>query len=215
MIYFYLPPSLQSGWHILIASLLLQTSKAATLFAHEENKPFHFIHCWHKLKGEPKWESICQGSSFRGSHGKSIGSSGGPTIAVEESDSGSAGLTGKRPLGHDSCKSERKKVTSSSSTQYLSRLQDLTEKQIQRCIEKGEKKDKFNEQERELENKRLDLEAKKLSIRERELRLEELRTAQQQLQMLECTREEGVDPEVWTMMKENKKHLQQFIFSFR
>jgi hypothetical protein len=140
---------------------------------------------------------------------------GGPTIAVEESDSGSAGLTGKRPLGRDSCKSERKKVVSSSSTEYLSRLQDLTEKQIQCCIEKGEKKDKFNEQDRELENKMLDLEAKKLSICERELRFEELRSAKEQLQMLECTREEEVDPEVWTMMKEHKKHLQQFIFSFR
>ena len=103
---------------------------------------------------------------------------------------------------------------SSSSTEYLSRLQDLTEKQLQRCIEKGEKKDKFNEQDRELENKRLDLEAKKLSIREWELRLEELRTAQQQLEKLECTREDEVDPKVWTMMKEQKKRLQQFIFCF-
>jgi hypothetical protein len=33
--------------------LLLQTLKAATLFAHEENKPFHFMHCWHKLKVDP------------------------------------------------------------------------------------------------------------------------------------------------------------------
>jgi hypothetical protein len=41
----YLAPSLQSGRHMLIDSLLLQTSKAATLFAHEENKPFHFMHC--------------------------------------------------------------------------------------------------------------------------------------------------------------------------
>jgi hypothetical protein len=133
MNYLYLAPALHRGRHILIQSSLLQTSKAATLFAHEENKPFHFIHCWHKLKGEPKWESICQGPSFRGLHGKSFGSSGGPTIGGQESDSGSAGLTGKRSLGCDSSKSERKKVASSSSTEYLSRLQDLTGKQIQRC----------------------------------------------------------------------------------
>jgi hypothetical protein len=133
----YLAPSLQSARHILIDSLLLQTSKAVTLFAHEENKPFHFIHCWHKPKGEPKWKSICQGPCFRGLHGKAIGSSSGPTIAVQEFDSGSAGLTGKRPLGRDSCKSERKKAASSSSTEYLNHLQDLTKKQVQRCIEKG------------------------------------------------------------------------------
>jgi hypothetical protein len=58
------------------------------------------------------------------------------------------------------------------------------------------------------------LEAKKLSIRERELKLEELKSAKEQLQMLQCTSEDDVDPEVWTMMKEHKKRLQQFIFSF-
>ena len=103
---------------------------------------------------------------------------------------------------------------SSSSTEYLSRLQDLTEKQIQRCIEKGEKKEKCTEQDRELEKKRLELEAK-LSIRERELKLEELQSAKQQLQMLQSTSEDEVDPEVWIMMKEHKKRLQQFIFSFQ
>jgi hypothetical protein len=63
--------------------------------------------------------------------------------------------------------------------------------------------------------KRLELEAKKLSIRERELKLEELQSGKQQLQMLQSTSEEEVDPEVWTMMKEQKKRLQQFIFSFQ
>jgi hypothetical protein len=97
-----------------------QTSKAATLFAHEENKPFHYMHCWHQLKGEPKWESICQGHSFRGLNTKSIGSSGCPSVDALESDSGSAGLTGKRPRGRDYSKSEKKKVASSSSPEYLS-----------------------------------------------------------------------------------------------
>jgi hypothetical protein len=76
----------------------LQTSKAGTLFAHEENKPFHYMHCWHQLKGEPKWESICQGHSFRGLNAKSIGSSGCPSVDAPESDSGSVGLTGNGPV---------------------------------------------------------------------------------------------------------------------
>jgi hypothetical protein len=61
----------------------------------------------------------------------------------------------------------------------------------------------------------LEVEAKKLSIHERELKLEELQSAKQQLQMLQSTSEDEVDPEVWTMMKEPKKRLQQFIFSFQ
>jgi hypothetical protein len=88
-------------------------------------------------------------------------------------------LTGKRPLGRDSSKSERKKAASTTSSEYLSRLQELTEKQLQRSIEKGEKKDMLKEQDSELENKRLDLEAKKISIRERELRLQELNKAKE------------------------------------
>jgi uncharacterized protein (DUF3084 family) len=71
------------------------------------------------------------------------------------------------------------------------------------------------EQDSELENKRLDLEAKKISIRERELRLQELNKAEEQLAKLERTSEAEVDPEVWRMMVEHKKHLQQFILSFR
>ena len=47
----------------------------------------------------------------------------------------------------------------------------------------------------------MELEAK-LIIRERELKLEELQSAKQQLQMLQSTREEEVDPEVWTMMEQ-------------
>jgi hypothetical protein len=49
------------------------------------------------------------------------------------------------------------------------------------------------------------LEAQKLSIRQRELKLEELESANKRLQMLLSTNEEDVDPEVWIMMKEQKK----------
>jgi hypothetical protein len=191
----------------------LQTSKAATLFAHEENKPFHYMHCWHKLKGEPKWESICQGHSFRGLHARSIPSSGCPSVEAPETDSGSAGLTGKRPRGRDYSKAERKKGASCSSPEYLSRLQEIIEKQIQRSIEKG-KKEKSSEEDMDIQKKRLELEAQKLSIQQRELKLEELESANKPSQMLLSTNEEDVDPEVWIMMKEQKKKLQQFIFTF-
>jgi hypothetical protein len=115
-------------------------------------------------------------------------------------------LTGKRPHGRDYSKAERKKGASSSSPEYLSRLQEITEKQIQRSIEKGEKKEKSSEEDRDIQKKRLELEAQKLSIRQRELKLEELESANKRLQMLLSTNEEDVDPEVWIMMKEQKKN---------
>jgi hypothetical protein len=60
----------------------------------------------------------------------------------------------------------------------------------------------------------LELEAQKVIIRQRELKLQELQSAQSRLQMLCETNEEDVDPEVWFLMKEQKKKLQQFIFKF-
>jgi hypothetical protein len=184
------------------------------LFAHEENKPFQYMHCWHQLKGEPKWESICSGQSFRGLNANPIGSTGTPYAPATETDSASAGLTGKRPRGRDFSKSERNKPASSSSPEYLSRLQEITEKQIQRSIEKGAKKEKCSEEDREMEKKRLELEAEKVIIRKRELKLQELDSAEKRLQRLEATNEEDVEPEVWIMMKEQKTKLQQFIFGY-
>jgi hypothetical protein len=157
------------------------------------------------LKGEPKWENIYQGHSFRGLHARSIPSSGCPSVEAPETDSGSTGLTGKRPRGRDYSKAERKKGASSSSPEYLSRLQEITEKQIQRSIEKG-KKEKSSEEDRDIQKKRLELEAQKLSIRQRALKLEELESANKRLQMLLSTNEEDVDLEVWIMMKEQKKN---------
>jgi hypothetical protein len=61
-------------------------------------------------------------------------------VETPETDSGSAGLSGKRPRGRDYSKADRKKAGSSSSPEYLSRLQEITEKQIQRSIQKGKKR---------------------------------------------------------------------------
>ena len=75
-------------------------------------------------------------------------------------------------------------------------MQEITEKQIQRSIEKGEKKEKCSEEDREMEKKRLELEAEKVIIRKRELKLQELDCAGKRLQRLEATNEEDVEPEV-------------------
>jgi hypothetical protein len=170
------------------------------------------MHCWHQLKGEPKWESICSGQSFRGLNANPLGSTAyAPTT---DKDSSSAGLTGKRPRGRDFSKSERNKPASSSSPEYLSRLQEITEKQIQRSIEKGAKKEKCTDEDREMEKKRLELEAEKIIIRKRELKLQELESAEKRLQRLEATNEEDVQPQVWIMMQKQKQKLQEFIFGY-
>jgi uncharacterized protein (DUF3084 family) len=73
-------------------------------------------------------------------------------------------------------------------------------------------KKKSSEEDRDIHKKRLELEAQKLSIRQRELKLEELESANKRLQMLLATNEEDVDPEVWIMMKEQKKNCSSLYF---
>jgi hypothetical protein len=46
------------------------------------------------------------------------------------------------------------------------------------------------------------------------LKLQELDCAEKRLQRLEATNEEDVEPEVWIMMKQQKKKLQEFIFGY-
>jgi hypothetical protein len=71
-----------------------------------------------------------------------IGSTGTPSVDANETDSASAGLTGKRPRGRDYSKSERNKAASSSSPEYLSCLQEITEKTNSEVHRKGWKERK-------------------------------------------------------------------------
>lgn len=103
---------------------------------------FPFMHCWKKLKNEPKWLAIVQGPSLRGAAAMSPVGSATPTRIVNDVDSDSPGLTGKRPLGQDSTKASRKKALSSSSqsTEYLTRIHNIQMARLKHSENKVEKK---------------------------------------------------------------------------
>jgi hypothetical protein len=105
-------------------------------------KPFHFMHCWTRLKNEPKWDAMVHGSPWRGNAGTEPVRSLTPTGSVNDVEYDEGGSKGKRPLGRDSTKASRKKAMSSSSqsTDYLSRLHDIQIARLKQSEEKSELK---------------------------------------------------------------------------
>nr|XP_034599726.1 uncharacterized protein LOC117860492 [Setaria viridis] len=110
-----------------------KTTHAAANFAGILKHNFSYMHCWEIMKDEPKW----QNPKPRG-FGKSTGGDGFGEDSSHEPDTNDLGddnssLTGsarRRPMGRDSAKAARKKANSSagstSSSEYASRMQDLS-----------------------------------------------------------------------------------------
>lgn len=152
-----------------------KTSMATTLFTTENKRGFPFMHCWTKLKNEPKWQAIVQGTSLRGAAGMSPVGSATPTASVNDLDSDSLGLTGKRPLGRDSTKASRKKAmsTSSQSMKYLTRIHDLQMARLKQSEDKVEKKEAHYEVFKDLEYKKLQVQQEQIEVEKTKLKFQE------------------------------------------
>jgi hypothetical protein len=100
------------------------------------------MHCWTRLKNEPKWDFMVHGSPWRGNAGMDPVGSGTPSGSVNDLENDEAGIKGKMPLGRDSTKASRKKAMSSSSqsTEYLSRIHDIQIERLKQSEEKSDKK---------------------------------------------------------------------------
>eukprot|EP00267_Zea_mays_P041815 XP_020393744.1 uncharacterized protein LOC109939811 [Zea mays] len=146
-----------------------KTSKAATLYATSQKKPFHFMHYWTRLKNEPKWDAMVHGSPWRGNAGREPVRSLTPTGSVNEVQCDEGGSKGKRPLGRDSTKASRKKSMSSSSqsTDYLSRLHDIQIARLKQSEEKSDLKQQNIEFMKEVELKKLEVKSKEIEVQEK------------------------------------------------
>jgi hypothetical protein len=107
---------------------VLQTSLAATRFAADEKKPFHFLHCWSILKDQPKWMDQHMGN--QNPPPNPIGTQSNTIDLDAAEDSGPSSFTSKRSLGRDSAKEKAKKQrsenTSSTDSEYLTRMGELS-----------------------------------------------------------------------------------------
>ncbi|CAO2199954.1 unnamed protein product [Urochloa humidicola] len=121
-----------------------KTTLAATNFAGVETHPFAYLHCWNIMKDSPNWQDP---------NNKSIGNSdGGDAFAPDtvnlDGNSSPPASAGKRPMCRDACKAAKKKANSSagsaSSSDYASRMQDLSLQKIAIMQEESVKKsDRF------------------------------------------------------------------------
>jgi hypothetical protein len=149
-------------------------SQAASRFATIEKKPFHFLHCWAILKDQPKWMDNHMGQQNQHANANPTHSN---TVDVDAEESVPSSFTSKRPLGRDSSKEKAKRTksvdTSSSDSEFMTRMGDLSLERLslyKTAITTKEKKlDSMNKNERQ-----------KLLL-EKKLNLEKLRLERQKL----------------------------------
>jgi hypothetical protein len=127
------------------------------------------MHCWTRLKNEPKWDAMVHGSPWRGTAGTEPARSLTPTGSVNEVEYDEGGSRGKRPLGRDSAKASRKKSMSSSSqsTDYLSRIHDMQVARFKQSEEKSDQKQQNIEFMKEVELKKLEVQSKEIQVQEK------------------------------------------------
>ncbi|CAN6336293.1 unnamed protein product [Urochloa humidicola] len=118
-----------------------KTTLAAANFAAIEKTKFGFMHCWNILKDSPNWQDPKNRSCPNTAEGDGFGAD---TINLGDDNSSPPEPTGKRPMGRDSCKAAKKKANSSagstSSSEYASRMQDLSLQKIAIMQEESGKK---------------------------------------------------------------------------
>ncbi|WVZ90622.1 hypothetical protein U9M48_036907 [Paspalum notatum var. saurae] len=108
----------------------------AANYAELEGSAFGLMHCWELLKDEPKWRDPTE------QNGDGFGEDGSQDSNGVEKDDEKG--TGKRPMGRDKAKTNGKKAKSvsgdSTSSDYATRLQDLSLQKISILQEESTRK---------------------------------------------------------------------------
>ncbi|XP_004977857.1 uncharacterized protein LOC101782641 [Setaria italica] len=134
-----------------------KTSLALANFADIEEYPFIYMHCWDLLKDEPKWMEL----NIRGAQPGDDDAIADhiPTVDCDLETPSSQYSGSKRPIGRDAAKRQAKKSASSSSSdssQYVSKLQDLSIQKISIWQEENTKKGSRYEKMAAIESQRYD-----------------------------------------------------------
>lgn len=146
-----------SNYNFLHCVLFLQTSLALSNFAAIEQYPYIYMHCWELLKDEPKWMEL---KGTRPGDNEAIADhipTGATDINRDPETPPSQYAGSKRPMGRDAAKKAAKKSASSSpseSSQYASKLQDLSIHKISIWEEENAKKGSRYEQRVAIESER-------------------------------------------------------------
>ena len=128
---------------------MLQTTLAASNFASIWKHNFAFMHCWHIMKHEPKWQDP-KHRTFEKSGAASGGGDNDATINLDEDNGNPGGAAEERPPGRDWSKVSKKKANSdagsASSSEWSARMEDLTLQRISFMQEESVRKsDRFQQ----------------------------------------------------------------------
>ncbi|CAN6317556.1 unnamed protein product [Urochloa humidicola] len=114
---------------------------AAADFAGVEKHNFTLMHCWKILKDEPKWNELIK----KMDNPQSTGSKEN-ILDLDPDSSAPPSSSGKRPMGRDAAKAAKKKATAAASSEYVSKMHDLSVQKIELFKEtEGERKARLDE----------------------------------------------------------------------
>ncbi|CAN6270842.1 unnamed protein product, partial [Urochloa humidicola] len=117
-----------------------KTTAAASDYAAVVGHSFPYLHCWNLMKDEPKWREP------KGRAGKSCGGDGlaDAPINLGDDDSVPNNEAGYRPMGRDQAKAAKKKAnscaSSTSSSEYAAKMQDLSLQKMSMIQEESDRK---------------------------------------------------------------------------
>jgi len=120
-----------------------KTTHAAANFSAVQKHNFAYMHCWNVMKDEPKWQDPKPRSFPKSGGGENDG-----IVNLEDDNGIPTGAPEERPMGRDTSKVPKKKAnsdaSSTSSSEYALRLQDLSLQRIALMQEESvHKKDCF------------------------------------------------------------------------
>jgi hypothetical protein len=173
------------------------------------------MHCWTRLKNEPKWDAMVHGSPWRATAGTEPGRSLTPTGSVNEVEYDEGGSRGKRPLGHDSAKASRKKSMSSSSqsTDYLSRIHDMQVARFKQSEEKSDLKQQNIEFMKKVELKKLEVQSKEIQVQEKKLMMEDWKKKDEELNKLYAMDMDALPDELRAVYIARRKGLIEYFIN--
>jgi hypothetical protein len=173
------------------------------------------MHCWTRLKNEPKWDAMVHGSPWRGTAGTEPARSLTPTGSVNEVEYDEGGSRGKRPLGRDSAKASRKKSMSSSSqsTDYLSRIHDMQVARFKQSEEKADLKQQNIEFMKEVEMKKLEVQSKEIQVQEKKLMMEDRKQKDEELNKLYAMDMDALPEELRAVYIARRKGLIEYFIN--
>jgi hypothetical protein len=173
------------------------------------------MHCWTRLKNEPKWDAMVHGTPWRGNAGMEPVGSRTPSGSVNDLEDEEGRSKGKRPLGRDSTKASRKKAMSSSSqsTDYLSRIHDIQIARLKQSEEKSEIKQHNIEFLKEVELKKLEVQSKEIEMQERKLLIEERIRKDEELNKLQSMDMDALPEDLRAVYIARRKGLIEFFIN--